>query len=145
MTKSIKFSKQNGEVLFKSYLYERLQSALNVLANGNYNLSIKKEVKRRSLPQNALMWMWYEHLSRETGQNRNDIHDYFCAKFLSRQVEINGKVETFTKGTSKLNAEQFNDFLNKVHAECATEFGTTLPNPEDKNFQDFCDYYEKFL
>ena len=145
MSKTIKFSKKNGQVLYGGHLYERLQSELNTLANGNYNLTVKKEVKHRSLNQNKWFWLCMTCIEKETGTDRNDAHDFMCTKFLRRKAVINGTEKDVIYGTSKLNTDQFGEFMEKVIAYTGQELGITLPNPEDKNFQDFCDYYERFI
>jgi hypothetical protein len=33
-------------------------------------------------------------------------------------------------------------FLNQVQADAATEFGITLPNPDDRYFEDFYNTYK---
>ena len=140
--KEIKFTKQSGEIQYRDYLYSRLDSALKTLSNGEYTLSIKKNVKRRSLDQNALSWMWYTCIERETGSDRNDVHAYYCEKFLKRPITINGIERIVTGGTSKLNSAEMADFLNKVQADAAQEFGIVLPSPEDLYFNEFRNEYE---
>jgi hypothetical protein len=81
---TIYFEKKDGEVLEKEKLIEKLNSSLRLLKNGAYELSHKQFKKNRSNDQNALMWMWFECLSQETGSSRDDFHDYYCKKFLKR-------------------------------------------------------------
>ena len=145
MTKKINITKENGAVLNRDYIHEMLDNALNMCANGQYTLSIKKTVKKRSLDQNALFWMWIECISRETGQDRNDIHDYYCDLLLKRVVVIKNKQHLVPGGTSKLNTAQFADFLNKMQEDVAVEFGICLPTPADRYFEQFKDEYEKYI
>ena len=145
MSKTIKITKQAGEIHNRDYILERINAALNLLSNGEHILTLKKDVKHRSLPQNALLWMWIECISRETGEDKMAIHDYLCTRFLRRTVTVNGKESTVISGTSKLNKEQFTNFLDKVHAEFASEYGIRLPWPEDLHFEDFINEYERYL
>ena len=145
MTKTINITKEGGEVLYRDYIHESLDNALKTVANGKYTLSIKKNVKKRTLDQNALMWLWFSCIQHETGQNINDIHDYYCTRFLNRVVKINGRGFFAVSGTSKLNTESFTNFLNNVQADAASEFGITLPLPEDLQWEAFKNEYEKFI
>ena len=143
--KTINITKHEGKIQYEDYVLERLKSAFDMLANGKYTLTIKKDVQRRSLDQNALFWMWAKCIESETGTTMQDIHDYYCAQFLRRTAIINGKEKAVTSGTSKLNTAQFADFLNKIQADAATEFGIKLPTPEDLYFEAFREEYEKYI
>ncbi|MDR1222355.1 MAG: hypothetical protein LBL07_05695, partial [Tannerella sp.] len=107
MSKTIRFKKEKGEIQYKQYLLNNLENALSTIANGEYLLLIKKEVKKRTLDQNALMWLWFTCIERETGTDKNDVHDYYCMLFLRRTAPINGEDRVIISGTSKLNTEQF--------------------------------------
>lgn len=145
MSKAIKFIKKEGEIQHKQNLLNNLGNALNIIANGEYLLSIKKEVKKRSLDQNALMWLWLTCISHETGTDVNDIKDYYCMLFLHRTAAINGEERIIISGTSKLNTVQFTDFLNKIQADAASEFGIKLPTPDDLYFESFKQEYERYM
>ena len=145
MSKTIRFTKKEGKVQYKEYLLRNLENALKIIANGNYLLSIKKEVKKRTLDQNALMWLWFTCIEHETGTNKNDIHDYYCMLFLRRTANINGEERVIISGTSKLNTAQFTDFLNKIQADAANEFGIKLPNPDDLYFEEFKNEYGRYI
>jgi len=43
------------------------------------------------------------------------------------------------------DAKHYRDIRNTDFTEWKGKVDITLPNPEDKNFQDFCDYYERFI
>jgi len=55
---------------------------------------------------------------------------------------VNGKEVTVIGGTSKLNTLQMTDFMNKVKADAAIEFGITLPLPEDRYYSEFVNEYK---
>ena len=145
MSKTIRFIKKDGEVQYKQNLLNNLENALSTIANGNYIFSVKKEVKKRTLDQNALMWLWFTCIERETGTDKNDIHDYYCMLFLRRTAPINGEERVIISGTSKLNTAQFTDFLNKIQADAASEFGIKLPTPDDLYFESFKAEYGQYI
>ena len=147
MTKTINIKKEGGVVLHWDYIVEMLESIFKTLPNGNYTLSPKKRIKRRSLDQNEWLWMVLTCLekSSETGSSKEDFHDYYCTKFLRRRIEVNGKETTVISGTSKLNTEKFNEFMEKIYADVATEYGMSLPHPTDLRWEAFKNEYEGFI
>lgn len=113
----------------------------SLLRNGEYTVRIVRKTQPRTISQNSLMWMWYKCMEEATGQNKEDFHDYYKTKFLSRQIVVGSRWVTVTGSTTDLNTLQMTDFLEKVKADAATEFGITLPLPEDRNYQAFISEY----
>lgn len=112
------------------------------LRNGRYVVTIVKEKEPRSIDQNSLMWLWFTCIHDETSQPIQDVHDYYCAKFLRKQIVWNSTQRTVVEGTSKLNKERMTDFLNQVQADALSEFGIRLPLPEDRYFEEFYQTYK---
>jgi len=138
MERAVILTKKDGIVELSSpleYLYSQLK-------NGKYKVKIENYAEKRTLNQNALMWMWMMCIERETGTDKQDVHDYYCAKFLRRETVINGIETTVYGGTSKLNTLQMTNFMDKVKADAATEFGITLPLPEDRYYEQFVNEYK---
>jgi len=123
-----------------SITYDREPAAvLSTLRNGRYTVTIERDKDPRSLAQNALMWMWFECITKATGTPKNDVHDYFCAKFLRKRVglyEGSDKLDG-VEGTKHLSKERMTEFLKNIQADAAIELGITLPLPEDQYFEDF--------
>lgn len=115
---------------------------LSLLPNGKFTLTIKKQTKDRSINQNALMWMWFACIADTTGNTKEEVHDAYCYIFLSRPVTIGKRSGSIPTGTSKLNAEEMKEFLDKVQADAASELGITLPNPDDLYFEAFKEEYK---
>lgn len=113
----------------------------SLLRNGEYTVKIIRKTQPRTISQNSLMWMWYNCMEEATGQPKEDFHDYYKAKFLARQVAINNRWVTVVGSTTDLNTLQMTNYLEKVKADAAIEFGITLPLPEDRDYQSFIDYY----
>ena len=114
----------------------------SLLRNGEYTVKIIRKTKPRTISQNSLMWMWYKCMEEATGQPKEDFHDYYKAKFLARPIAIKGKWVKGVGSTTDLNTLQMTDYLEKVKADAAIEFGITLPLPEDRTYQSFVDYYK---
>jgi hypothetical protein len=141
----MRFIKKDGKIQYKENLLNNIESCFGIIPNGRYLLSIRKEQEKRSLDQNALMWLWFACIENETGQDKYDVHDHYCSRFLRRTISINGQEETVVSGTSKLNTARFSDFLDKVQSDAVSEFGIRLPNPDDLYWNEFEAYYRNFI
>lgn len=113
----------------------------SLIRNGEYTVKIVRKTQPRTVSQNSLMWMWYKCMEESTGQPKEDFHDYYKAKYLQRQVQIGRRVVTVVGSTTDLNTLQMTNYLEKVKADAATEFGIMLPLPEDRNYQTFISEY----
>jgi len=136
--RTINFIKKNGEV---TNFTASLNSLISTLKNGEYSLSIKKKTKQRTISQNKLLWLWLNCIAQELGYTAQDMHDYFCTKYLSK--EVYGAI--IVVGTKDLTTLQFKQFLDNIKIFAATELGITLPDPEDLYFQSFLVRYEEYL
>lgn len=137
METSTTITKLDGKVsMDKSFDY-----LCSLLSNGVYVLSIKRKTEPRTISQNALMWMWFKCMEECTGTEKQDWHDYYCSKFLLRETEVGGKRFSVVGGTSRLNTVQMSNFMNKVQADAAAEWGITLPLPADRYYQEFINHY----
>lgn len=114
----------------------------SLLRNGTYSVKITRKTAPRTLSQNSLMWLWYTCMEESTGTDKDTIHSYYKAKFLRREITINGKVAVIVESTSNLNSAQMTAFLDKVKADAATEFGINLPLPEDMYYNEFVEEYK---
>lgn len=130
-------SKRNGVVTMdKSF-----DLLCSLLRNGEYTVKIVRKTQPRTISQNSLMWMWYKCMEEATGQRKEDIHDYYKAKFLVRQVQIGNRIANVVGSTAELNTIQMTNFLEKIKADAAVEFGVMLPLPEDLHYADFVSHY----
>ena len=108
-----------------------------------YDVSISQHRNKRSVPQNRLYFLWLNCISAETGNEVEDLHDYFKDHFLTRRVVVFGE-ERNGGTTTKLNTAEFTAFLDKVQQFAAGE-GIILPNPEDLYFEQFYQQYKDFI
>lgn len=136
--KSLILTKNGEQVSFDREPAAIFQS----LRNGRYVVTIVREKEPRSIDQNNLMWLWFTCIEAETGTTRQDVHDYYCAKFLRKTIDWNGTSRTVVEGTSRLTKDRMTNFLDNVQADAQTEFGITLPQPEDMYFEEFYQTYK---
>jgi len=137
MAKVVTVRKADGRVTCDT----DLDYLFSTLRNGTYTLTIKRAAEKRSVSQNALMWMWFTCVENETGTPKKDVHDYYCGLFLTKEITYKGQAFSVVGQTSNLTTQQMTDFLNKVQADVQTEFGIQLPLPEDRYFEEFYQQY----
>lgn len=118
-----------------------LDYLFSTLRNGSYNLTLKRVNEKRTVNQNDLMWMWFRCIENDTGTDKNDIYMYYCKKFLCKVIRVGEKVEKVYETSSMLNTAQMSEFMTKIQADATSEFGITLPIPEDKYFEAFYQQY----
>lgn len=112
----------------------------------HYEAEIKKKRKDRTIDQNSLYWLWTTCIEQETGQPKEDIHEFFKMKFLGVSERTAFNLTFFVpNSTTKLDTKQFTDFLDQVQAFAATDLGITLPNPEDLQWDSFYQHYKQFM
>lgn len=132
-------TKANGQIQGIDAVHKWIDNVLSFASNGTYSLVLSRDIKKRSLEQNRLMWMWFSCIADETGTPVNDVHDYYCKQFLSRDFvnPSTGEITKINSGTRDLNTAEFTRFLDSVKADAATEFGINLPLPSDICFEAF--------
>ncbi|MGM9810828.1 MAG: hypothetical protein ACI30J_08185 [Paludibacteraceae bacterium] len=134
------FSKRGGSISDSQEIHSMLGMWFDTISNGEYVLTVERVQKPRSNPQNRLMWMWFTCIaqawSEATGRvfTRENVHDAYCQMFLPVNLP-NG--QHLPGSTSKLSVDAFTEFLNKVRADAAAEYGIQLPDPEDEIFAQF--------
>ena len=147
--KKIDFTKRDGKIYSNGCVIEslfgKIDGIFKTLANGEYELIVRRKVKKRSIEQNSLLWLYYACIENETGQDKNDIHSYYCGKFLTKEVEIYGKIERIVGGTRNLTTVEFKYFLDRVQADVSSELGIELPDPNDLRWDEFKSYYQQYL
>lgn len=99
---------------------------------------IKPIVLTRSLSQNALYHLFLDVICRDTGNNHNDLHEYFKREFLPPKIikvkikgqEIDRKIPSSTTGLNKI---EFTDYLDRISALTETAI------PDTKQYQNYID------
>lgn len=96
------------------------------------------EKPKRSNQQNRFYWLYLHIIEVETGNNADDMHEYFKRTLLSpRFISVkdkNGKeIEVKIPGsTTKQNKIEMGEYLDKISAKT----GVPIPNPCENGF--FC-------
>lgn len=95
-----------------------------------WSVEVKKHVKKRSLNANALYWRWISIIADETGNDKDDIHEAFKAKYLEpvERLVMGEMVPVLT--TANLNTREMSAYMDKVYAFATNELEMILPLPE---------------
>ncbi len=101
---------------------------------------------KRSHSQNAVYWMWLTCIHQHTGNDKNDLHDYFRGKFIGcEDLEIFDSRIAKLKSTTSLNTALFAQYLTQIQVFALVECGIDLPDPADKRWKEFEDFYKNFI
>jgi len=126
---TILIKKEKGKINARENVMRKIDNILDEnLQNGEYTLTFRKAGNKRLLSQNAIMWMWFSCLSDATGLTKEDIHDYYCSKFLLRHIKIQDEEVTVHGGTSRLDRDTMSIFLENVREDAFADFGIVLPD-----------------
>ena len=102
--------------------------------------------EKRTLDQNKLYWLWLSCIAKETGNDKDDLHEYFIYKYLNPElVQVFEKMIYKRLSTTQLDTKQFTEYLNKIQVFANTELAIELPNPEDLKFAEFFEYYKNYI
>lgn len=109
------------------------------------NLEMRKVPLKRSTDANALYWLWLTCLQDETGENKDQFHKFFKAKYIgTTEEEIFGLLVTSEPTTTDKSRKYFWEFMQQVKSEAASDFGVRLPLPKDQGFQEFYEKYSEY-
>src|SRR5947209_12274567 len=90
-------------------------------------LVIEEEKHVRTHSQNAYYWVYLGVIARETGDNADDLHEFFKRKLLPPVLKtIQGEEIKLPRSTTELSKTDFGEYLDRI---CALT-NIPLPDPE---------------
>lgn len=122
---------------------------LNFVPNGEYVITVetKQQWNRRqgrTNDQNALMWAYFRDAAKVLNDYTGDtywdsrrLHDYLCNMWRVDDITPEGEVWSKPMRTSQLSKAKMTEFLQRVQAWLATEYGCNVPLPDDDNYDEF--------
>lgn len=114
------------------------------ISQSEYAVKVAKKAEKRTLSQNRLYRLWLNCIHKETGNDVEDLHEYFKMKFIgiySRIIFGQEVARGYT--TTDLTTEQFKEYLDNIQRWASVEQGIILPNPEDLQWEEFLNKYDK--
>lgn len=122
---------------------------LQFVPNGEYVITVetKQQWNRRqgrTNDQNALMWAYFRDAAKVLNDYTGDtywdsrrLHDYLCNMWRVDDITPEGEVWSKPMRTSQLSKAKMTEFLQRVQAWLATEYGCDVPLPDDDNYDEF--------
>lgn len=99
----------------------------------SWDVVIQKHKKKRSNMQNSALWgVAYKAISEETGNSKEDLHEYFLGEFGGwEDVEVMGVIKARpTLRSSKMDTKTFKEFYEFIQMR-ASELGYYVPSPNE--------------
>lgn len=112
-----------------------------LLKIGDMRITVKPWREKRSLSQNALLWMWNTDIANAINENSNsetklsdeDIHDYLKDMFCpAKPVDVMGNI-VFIKSTKRLEIDEMTFYLRRIEVWCA-ERGIKIRIPPSSEY-----------
>lgn len=89
---------------------------------------VKKLKKLRSLKSNAYYWVYLGLIAEETGNDMNDLHNYFKDKHLpKKEIYIQGEPKLVAPSTTTLSTVEMSEYIRAIERES----GIASPDPND--------------
>jgi len=104
-------------------------------------VEVLQKLTKRTISQNSLYWLWLTAIEFETGNDRNNLHEYFKEKYLIPEDVIVFGEKRESRSTKNLNTTQFKYYLDHIQVFASTELAIKLPDPKDRYWNEFYEYY----
>jgi hypothetical protein len=110
-------------------------------------IELKEYKPKRTNLQNRYYWSILKAIEDETGNDKDILHEFFKQKYLNFQIiELFDEKLFHTPSTTILDTKQFTDYIEKVRIFALTEVKMQrIPRPEDQDFEQFLNHYEKMI
>jgi len=123
---------KDGQVFFRN----QKNISKEILESGwkEFNVTIEKKKKNRSLEQNKWLWACMTLLAEHTGYTKDEMLAIVKYKFLkaTKADENTGEVFEYLKGTSELTTTEFSVFMDDLIKWSASSLQVVLPMPSEQ-------------
>lgn len=123
---------------FSLYHQDEFEIVKKSLEGKEIQIDLSKKTNPRSLQQNRYYWgVIIDILSEETGQPKEDIHDFLRGLFLKKNVAIAdkyGEIEDIstTRSTTKLNTQEFMKYNEDIRRWSSMSLGIYIPDVNEQ-------------
>lgn len=99
------------------------KSCLAKIVNAPDDYLVEIGPRNRTVEQNNKLWAILTEISEATGFTTNQWHEQFKKNFLPNQyIDLpDGSIIESRKSTTKLNKNEFSDFIEKIYVYCAEQ------------------------
>lgn len=117
-----------------------LDEALKSFEGKEFQITVEKKKKSRSLNQNAYYWGVVIPMVRgamhDLGMklSRQEVHELLKLKFLKKEIinENTGEVFEYIGGSSELTTKEFMDFIAELQQWSAEYLNIVIPSPNEQ-------------
>lgn len=87
-----------------------------------WELCLKPYRRLRTLNQNRRYWKLLQIASQETGNDAEDLHEFFKGKYLEPvTVSMGNEARIVPSSTTRLKTDEFSEYVNRVESFLAGE------------------------
>lgn len=110
---------------------ERRQRLLNIIAKVGLDPALQVTIEtydpKRSLQANRRYWMLVSEIAKETGHDKDEIHDYLKQKYLgTREIMIAGERANISPSSKRLKKKEFHEYMEKCENWAIESLGVWL-------------------
>jgi hypothetical protein len=130
-------------MIFKPSEKERALLFLDKMFEKKRHVKIEHITESKTLSQNAYLWLIFTHIAFETGNDKDDIYQYYLNKFpYFKEININGEINQVKITLSKFDLMQYKSFIDNITIDARSE-GFDIPDPEDLKAVNMYNYYKQ--
>lgn len=118
-----------------------LAVAMNLAIGKSWRFKWKVAKPERSEKQNKALWgCAYRYLTKDTGNDADSMHEYFCGEFFGwKKVQVFGRQKLKPRRTTTTDEEgntdiistlRFMEFYEFIQRRMAMEYGFNVPDPD---------------
>ena len=129
-------------MIFHSKELERAIIYLTKQFDRGRSVKVEPLTESKTLSQNAYLWLVLSYASNESGNNKDDLYQYYLKKFpVTKEIDFNGTIDIIPISLSRFTKEQASWFIDQVTIDLRSE-GFEVPDPEDKKTLEVYNYYK---
>lgn len=107
-------------------LFKAVQVVSSLDTEKQWTIEVTERRHKRNASQNRLLWAIYTGIAHATGHTTEEIHEVAKSMFLPPRVVQLGKEELEVPGsTAVLEVPEFSEYVERVQAWAANDFGVT--------------------
>jgi hypothetical protein len=112
-----------------------------IINKNKYILTFGEIKEKRTLDQNKLYWVWLNCIEMETGNDKDELHEYFKDKLLPK-MRLEMFDDTYERRSTKnLDTAMFSEYLERIKEFARDKLNIRLLSPEEKEFEAFYNCY----
>lgn len=122
---SVRKSVQNVEELQE--LFRSLEGLRKKFQPGQYRITIERVELQRTDLQNRYYWAILNDIAEQTGNDADDLHEHFKARFLQDRSRRPARIMS----TTELDVRQVINYIDKIISFVGSELGITVQTPRE--------------